>query len=268
MAPETWDALYEAGLRAWPAVKLERSIFARHMEGLPTAEPSAHGADLYLACACIQGETCAMQVLEREHLHKVPLYLTSLRMTPSQVEEVQQQVRVKLLAPPAPKLCDYSGRGALRTFIRTVSVNTALHLLERAEERKRKDLDDDWFTQLPATSSGVGGAELQALRRLDRVAFKETLQAVLQDLRAEERNLLRLHFLEGMTMEEIGAMRRVHKATISRELKRLREGLLREVQRRLQERCRLAPAEIESMMGFLGNQLDLSLSRILAEAGG
>lgn len=66
-----------------------------------------------------------------------------------------------------------------------------------------------------------------------------------------------------MTLEEIGALRQVHKSTISRELTRVRQALLKEAQRELARRHQLQPEQVQSLVDFVSSQLDLSLTRAL-----
>lgn len=268
MSPEeTVELVFTAGQARWPQLTLAREQLREHLQAIGAdGLREQHAADVYLACACLQGEAAALEAFEQTQLLHVGAHLASLRLSPSQAAEVQQDLRVKLLAPPDLKLRSYSGRGALRTFVRTSAVNTALHLLERADQRLRKDVGEEWFAELAATS--LRGEEAALVKRLDRGAFREAVQAALGQLSAEERNLLRFHYLDGMTVDKIGALRGVHKSTVSRDLKRLRGQLLQVVQRLLHARCRLAADEVESLAQLVGSQLDLSLSRILAASPG
>lgn len=265
--------LYEQGRAAWPQLALEEATFQAHLQALvdqaqaPLDLHALRGVDLYLACACVSGSTAALAILERDYLAQVPAALYSLRLGEAQAEEVVQQLRVKLLSPPTPKLADYSGRAALRTFLRASAVNTALHFLDSADQRKRLDRDEVWFARLPAPGPGgppgTAGLEAAALQRIDGEKLKDAVHVALQALKPEARNLLRLHFLEGMTLEEIGALRQVHKSTISRELTRVRQALLKEAQRELARRHQLQPEQVQSLVDFVSSQLDLSLSRAL-----
>lgn len=272
-ALQAFHELYEQGRAAWPQLALEEATFQAHLQALvdqaqaPLDLHALRGVDLYLACACVSGSTAALAILERDYLAQVPAALYSLRLGEAQAEEVVQQLRVKLLSPPTPKLGDYSGRAALRTFLRASAVNTALHFLDSAEQRKRMDRDEDWFARLPAQGPsglpGTAGLEAAALQRIDGEKLKDAVHVALQALRPEARNLLRLHFLEGMTLEEIGALRQVHKSTISRELTRVRQALLKEAQRELARRHQLQPEQVQSLVDFVSSQLDLSLTRAL-----
>ncbi len=48
--------------------------------------------------------------------------------------------------------------------------------------------------------------------------------------------MLRLHFLEGLSLNQIGAMYQVNKSTISRRMARARETLLERTRERLEQR--------------------------------
>ena len=86
---------------------------------------------------------------------------------------------------------------------------------------------------------------------------------LLQDLRAEERNLLRFYFLDGMNIDQIGVILRAHRATIARRIAGLRSRLLTEVRAGLVRRLRLPQPDLDSMLRLVGSQLELSLMRLL-----
>lgn len=261
------DAILAAGRGAWPAVVLSAEIFRQHLRTLGVNIEEAggrHGLDLYLACACVHGDPAALQAFEAAHLSRVPVWLRTLRLTPSQVQEIGQMLRVKLLAPPTPKLSDYSGRAALQTFVRICAMNTGLHLLESAAERKRSDVGDAWLERV--ADGGLGDADRHLVRRLDGVVFKAAMQEALGALSPDERNLMRFHYLDGMTLDEIARLRGgVHKSTIHRELKRLRGQILDSVMQALRARCEIQAEELNSLAAYLGSAVDLSLSRVLSD---
>jgi RNA polymerase sigma-70 factor (ECF subfamily) len=64
-------------------------------------------------------------------------------------------------------------------------------------------------------------------------------------------------------VEQIGRMEGTHKSTVSRWLARAREALFDEVRKRLKERLKVSASELDSLLGVLQSQLDLSLVRIL-----
>ena len=78
-----------------------------------------------------------------------------------------------------------------------------------------------------------------------------------------ERTLLRLHTVEGLSLERMGVMYRKDKATLSRWLAAAREKLAEETRARLAERLALAPPELASLLRAIRSQLEVSLLRLL-----
>jgi RNA polymerase sigma-70 factor (ECF subfamily) len=66
-----------------------------------------------------------------------------------------------------------------------------------------------------------------------------------------------------MTVDRVGTVYRVHRATAARWIQAIRERLLDETYRRLGERLRLSPAEFASLTAIVQSQLRVSLSGIL-----
>jgi serine/threonine protein kinase len=88
-----------------------------------------------------------------------------------------------------------------------------------------------------------------------RAAFAEAMQAVAE----RDRLLLRQHFLDGLTLEQLAALHRVHRATAARWLARVREEIARETRKRLLEEGRVPQVEHDSLLRLIQSQLDISI---------
>ncbi|HVE87889.1 MAG TPA: sigma-70 family RNA polymerase sigma factor, partial [Myxococcales bacterium] len=91
----------------------------------------------------------------------------------------------------------------------------------------------------------------------------DAVEAALKGLSPKERNFLRLYFVEGLTVEQIGAMQGAHKSTVSRWLARARETVGTQVRQLLGDRLHLSAGDLDSLMGLLQSELELSLLRVL-----
>ena len=78
-----------------------------------------------------------------------------------------------------------------------------------------------------------------------------------------ERNLLRLHYAEGLTAERLGVLHRVHRVTVTRWLSGARQLLLDELRRELAQSLRLNRSEVSSLVRLLGSRLEISLLQSL-----
>ena len=262
------EAAFEAGKAAHPDLHVERAAFHAWLKRCPAAgvELSAalatlHVADLYLACACAAGDRRAHEELDRRLRAAVPSAAARMRASNSFIEEVAQRLRQKLLVggpDGTPKIQAYVARGPLSSWLRAAALREALNLLEG--ERDDSPLDGAALGRLPA---GGADPELDLIRRRYAPQFKSALDESLRGLPAKERNLLRLYFVQGLTVEEIGRMEGTHKSTISRWLTKARAAVLADVRLRLGATLKLSPPELDSLIGALQSQLHVSLHRAL-----
>lgn len=248
---------------------LDEAGFLRHLASHTRgADPALavrelHAADLGLAWACAQGDARALAELDRRVVATVPHAVARLRATGPFIEEVQQLLRQRLLVPGtrgAPRILDYGGRGPLTRWLRAAALRVALNLLDSQKQGAASTGDSGELERIPAAAPDP---ELAFVKQRYGPEFKEALEAALRGLPARERNFLRLYFVQGLTVDQIGRMQGAHKSTVSRWLARSREGLLAETRRLLRERLDVSPTELDSLMGLLRSQLDMSLSRIL-----
>jgi RNA polymerase sigma-70 factor, ECF subfamily len=75
-----------------------------------------------------------------------------------------------------------------------------------------------------------------------------------------DRNLLRLHVLDGLAIDDIGALHGVHRATAARWIERTREDVARAVRRDLMRQLGIDPFEVDDLLRWVQSQIDLSLS--------
>ena len=270
---DTLSSLYESSRGVWPKFRLSEEVFlshlARHLGGeerLSEALQATRGPDLYLACACARGDKHAIAVLERDFLCDVPSALGRLRLSASQVDEIRQLVREKLLVGrrgAVPKIADYAGRGPLDSWIRVVAVRTALTFL-RATRGAPVPTDDRLAERAVAQlATPTADPELDVIRARYAGEFKAAVEEALQKLAAHDRVVLRLHYVDGLNIDRIGAMFRVHRSTVARWIARTKETLLADARRSLMTRLKLTTAEFESLTAAMRSQLHVSIHRFL-----
>lgn len=269
--------LVKKGETAWPEVALPASVFVRHLAAHAAPGGSARQAlselcveDLYLACSCAHGSPNATAAFERHLLSRVPGFLARMGASPTFVDEIKQELRIKLLvATPggAPKIAEYSGRGALASWLRVVTLRTAIDVRRRSEAgappaaRGANDSDGGF----PEAIDVSADPELRYLKDRYAAEFQDALRAGIHALSSERRNVLRLNFVDGLNIDQIGALLHIHRATVARWIVAAREAILREGQRLLRERLGVTPREFESLARLLQSQLDVSLTGLFAE---
>ena len=264
--PDDALALWECGRVAWPTLSVSAEDFFQHLVRVRQSESPPRSfatlsSDLYLACACLLGQAPALALLEERVLSQVPQFLLRHRPDEATLSEVQQAVRERLLLGTAgqqPKLAEYSGLGPLAAFVRVVAVRIALNLYK---QRGRQPIA---VPDIELSAIGPGpDPELHYLQSQHRETFRHALNDALASLSCEQRNLLRLHLLDGLNIDQLGALFQVHRATAARRLKAAREQVLQEAKRKLLERLRLTPSELDSLLRVLYSHLDVSLTQLL-----
>ena len=85
----------------------------------------------------------------------------------------------------------------------------------------------------------------------------------LKRLPERERVVLRLHLVNGVSLEKVGKMFGVSTATVSRWLAAAREALRDDIKRTLGARLGSNSTEIASLAGMVASRLDMSISMIL-----
>lgn len=258
------DAL-RAGRLAWPPIDVPPAVFVAHLAARVAPPPTAasigalRAADLYLACACIRRDARAIAAFEARYFPGLDRVLTRMGAGPTLVDDVKGSVREKLLFPregQRPPLAGYSGRGELGAWLRPVAAATALKAMRAA--RKAAPEEDAFDVAVPGHDP-----ELAHLKTTFAAEFKAAFAEAAGALSVRERNLLRQHVIDGLTVDQLGAFYRVHRATAARWVADGRAQLLDGVRRRLKARLRLSEAELESVMALARSQIDVSVRRLL-----
>ncbi|RKH13898.1 transcriptional regulator [Corallococcus sp. CA047B] len=243
--------------------------FARHLGGLlsEAADPMLalerlHVRDLALALSCAQGLPAARALLEQEVLLKLRVPLSRIHPSPVFVDEVLQVLRTNLLMPRAEapsRLLGYSGVGPLLHWVSISAVRLALRM------RKAQGDASHVEAEVLAAHPAPGGLELGFVREEARGHVRSAFILAVASLDDEDRELLRLHFVERLSLERMGALFGLHKSTLSRRLSAVQTRLEKRTRRALAERLSLPEPEIDSLMRAIHGRLDLSLSGLLAE---
>jgi len=211
------DEAFLAAQRRYPSVQLPEAAFLARLAAHPDATDRD---DLFLAAACLAGDTAALKQLDALLLSVAPLIGRSSSVP---VDEVLQVVRVRLVMGTggAPRLRDYAGRGSLVSWIKTIVVHTSVSLARRL--KPNEPIDSLAMLELPDEREWP---EASVARSEARTRLRDALERALTRLSRKERTLLRQHYLDGLTLEELAAYLRVHRATVARWLAAAREALL------------------------------------------
>jgi RNA polymerase sigma-70 factor, ECF subfamily len=263
-----WTIVAE-GRAAWPGLAVEPVDVVAFLGRQMTAEladaalDGLRPADLYLATACAKGLPGAVAAFDRDYMREVDIALARMRITPARLADVKQLVRQRLFvsneAGGAGKISEYGGRGDLRRWVRSVAVRTCLNDMRKG---KREVLVDD--DQLIANNAiAADDPEIDYMKRTYASEFRQAFADALAQLGAREQTLLRYHHVDGLNIDEIGAIYRVHRVTAFRWLEKAKELLVKQTLETLRTRLKLPAAELESVLRMIRSQVHLSLVRHL-----
>ena len=261
------DALLAAARTAWPALKISNEVFLRHVaermspeDGAAAALRALHGSDLFLTCGCAHGDSPSIAALEQQFLVPIANHVTRSGGNHLPQADVLQELRTRLLVAPvggAARIASYNGRGPLAGWIRVAAARLAVDML-RAQKPDSVRRDDYVDIVAPIDDPELGFVK-KRYRREFTDAFRETLAA----LSVRDANVLRLHYLEGVSARSIGAIYGVTPRSVQQWIAGARRTILRRTRRLLADRLRLSSGQLDALMSLVQSQLDLSLHKFL-----
>jgi RNA polymerase sigma-70 factor (ECF subfamily) len=254
---------------AFPRIAMSDAAFTARLEDLCRREPRVEHRfdkvniqDLFLAFACLEGDAAALGELDASYLKKAPAYVRRYLPDEAAVADVVQELGRRMLGygeQAGPKLALYSGLGPLGAFVRVAAVRLA-QTARRTTTRKREDEIGDEI--VAATTP-----ELLVLRRQYATELGLALRAALSSLARDERDMLRLHYYDGMSLEELAAAYKTSRATAARRLAAARATIIDAASAHLRKSLGPNAPDVASLFGFVKSDLDLGLSKILAKSG-
>jgi RNA polymerase sigma-70 factor (ECF subfamily) len=218
------DLLQQAMAR-WPNFDVGHVFLARlNSHPLEATElDSFIPKDFYLACAALKGIESAVREVE-SLLDEQFRALGHFRLDAATRDDLKAQLLASLLTASdgPPRLQRYEGRGPLAGWLRVVATRQVLTWLR---QNQRQPVADD-EALLGSMESPAEGLELAHLKDRYRGACSAAFRTAITRLETRARNLLRQHYLDELSLEELAALYRVHRATVARWLAQARATLL------------------------------------------
>jgi RNA polymerase sigma-70 factor (ECF subfamily) len=258
---ERLQAMVQSARRAWPGLELDDATFVGWIADrlpaqmdVPLALQAMHTDDLYLACGCALRLPAAIAGFEREHLTRVAAIVARMDRAPDFADEVRQRLRERLLVGVNGRIAEYTGAGPLAAWLRVAATRLALNVMR---ESKRSHAAR---AEAPATPS----PELDLIHERYRPQIESAFRAAFAQLDGAERELLRLHYVEGMNQDQIAKQRKIDRSTISRHIAAVRQLLLKRVHSELE---RLIPAiganSRDTLLRGLRSRIGFNLDSVL-----
>jgi RNA polymerase sigma-70 factor (ECF subfamily) len=85
----------------------------------------------------------------------------------------------------------------------------------------------------------------------------------MNDLTPRDRSMLRFHLIDGLSIDQIGKLESVHRATAARWIAAARKKIHDAVRADLRRQMKLTRAELESLIRVVRSRLDFSVKRHL-----
>lgn len=244
----------------WPGLNVPDDAFVAYVaervpEGALSVGLRALHVDLYLACGCVAGDPPAVAAFQRTIIADL-----DARIVPAaadRIDELRQLVIEKaLVAEGTPPIATYRGRGPLHAWVRVTAVRISIDLVRvKPSERSLAD------ASLDAIADGAADPELAHVKMTYKAELKQSIETAAAQLTARDRNLLRYSLLDGLSIDELARIYKVHRATAARWLVSARDALGAATRRDLATRLGLPREELVSLMRVVESQLEISWSR-------
>jgi len=173
--------------------------------------------DTLLTEACVRGEPAACEEFEREYGGFLRALLIKRGASYDEAGELARNLLSDCIMGRAgrpPLLNQYRGRCSLRSWLATCATNLLIDLKRaekiREEASELKDERNHFDTVAPPVHARPEAPLLELLHR----SLAEAMQAIA----FEDRLMLRLAYLEGVTQRELARVWGCHESKVSRKL--------------------------------------------------
>lgn len=249
---------------AWPRLDVAPEQFLAYVGAragsipelsVATLEQGLHTSDLYLACACAHGVKGALAAFTARHEPLIAGAVSRMRLSAASVEDLQQHVIAQLFVadpPRRPKILEFTGVGSLAGWLRVLSVRAAIKL----HRNKTEILTED--ARLVEASANDGSPELRYLKGMARELFHASFAEALAALPADMQTHLRQHYIDQLSIDELGALHGAHRTTTARWLRDARAALLAGIRKALLARTKGDASVCDSLIRDARSQFDLT----------
>ncbi len=251
---------------AWPGVDVAASDFARDLarrlgdDASPEALASCRTSDVYLACAAVAGDPVAQRKVIELLAREVEFAARETRATADQCAEVRGELH-RLLFTAEPKrtaaAASYAGRSALATFLKVMATRELVRTVQRG--RREVPHEDD---QLFALITPGSDPELAILRARYHDGVEGAIRTALGMLEGRSRAVLRYQLVDGWSIDRVGELYGVHRATAARWVATARDELGALIRNEVREKLGITAGEVDSIIRLVQTRLDISFGAL------
>jgi RNA polymerase sigma-70 factor len=262
VVPQEIREAYERSQRRFPTISLPIEAFQARAakSGLPFGQ--LHHEDLFLATACALGDGIAWEYFADDYLPLLRRLAARACRQFQESEDLAQEI-VATLVEERGRLGGYDGRGSLVSWLRVAVARTAID----RHRRIRREVSLEQVSEHgrdPRAGRSEHGSVHEPLDARWGPILARTLATEIERLPARERLVLSLYYLEDLPLKTIGCRFRVHEATVSRWLDRIRNSLRKSTETELRRRHGLRPGETDSLWRWVSEEGLFSLKESLS----
>lgn len=259
---EALAGLVAKGRATWANIPLAEEDFAAFL-GRCLPEPAAaeltalRGDELWLVCAFGRGVPGASEALEQHYLAREAAALSRLGASPSMIEDILQEIRRRLVEMQTQDAdrSAYAGRGSLGGWLRVAAVR----MLNRRRARRARELLVGSAPALVAPPED--DPEMALLLKTHKAALTAAFREALASLPLRDRGLLRYHFVEGLSIDALGALYRVHRSTAARWIERACRALSERTCDAFRRGISIDEESFQRVVGLIESQIGIELAR-------
>jgi len=249
------------GRLRWPSIAVTLEALWRycqriHDDSSRLAKARTCAADVYLCCACANGDPVAQAMFKSESERIVRGAIARVNREPEFIADTLQEFWKKFLVGPGARVHDYWGRAPLQAWLHLCATRLAIdrQRARRAELERETDLGEELVEQ-------VFDAESTLTRAQFYLPFRCALRNAIAGMTHKDRALLRLHVVERCSIDQIGRAYNVHRATAARWLQRILADLLQRVRNEVGVQVpHLTESEFRSVARLVGGDLAFDVS--------
>jgi len=217
---------------------------------------TVHPDDFELAMRAVAGDASAIADVERMLAPVVKGTFASMNLQGFDEQEALQLVREHLFVGRgggAGKIGEYAGRGKLKSWLRVVVARVLLN--RAAAPAHERPAEQDVLERLLGAGNDV---ELAYMKAVYQDEFRAAFGDALRSLGARDRTLIRLAFLESLTIDELATLYRVHRSSAARWVVRAEQTLFSSIREKVKARLDIDEAEYESILRMVKSRLDFT----------
>jgi RNA polymerase sigma-70 factor (ECF subfamily) len=284
MLPD-WEARLDGALdeppRTWRSQWLARDEFAAELaarlndddEQIARWWTHLRASDLYLACACARGIGAALERFEQLYGDEIARTAQRFERPGLPADDLIQLLRAKLFTISSrngetargsdgrPRIAMYTGQGFLQNWLRVTTTRTFIDCCRVNPESPEVPIRSELVDVLQEPK---GDPELQLLKREHMTHFKASFAEAVAALDSADRLLLKQHLVERLTIDQLGALYHLHRASAARRIAKAREALLVATRIALARRLGLPPERLAGVLELVASRLEASIERLLA----